>query len=143
MKIEYSTTAKATPEQVWSVFSDLEGWSRWSNFFRSAKWLTGTPWTPSSEAALELAQPSFKLQVKTAEAAAPNKASYTANVMGVAVKQWFEFSPLNDGTLMKARIELNGPAVFLINEDMKKRGTAIFGQWFEAMKAEAEAKTGA
>ena len=139
MKIEYSTVTKATPEQVWSVFSNLEGWSKWSSFFKESKWVSGTPWAPGSEAFLELAQPSFKLKVKTAETAAPNRASYTASVMGIAVQQWFDFAAQpSGGTLMKTWITLDGPMVFLINDDMKKKGTAIFAQWFDAMKAQAE-----
>jgi hypothetical protein len=139
MKIEYSTITKAIPEQVWSVFSDLDGWSKWSSFFKESKWVSGTQWAPGSEAFLELAQPSFKLKLKTAEAVAPNRASYKAEVMGIAIQQWFEFvAQPAGGTLMKTWIEFNGPMVFLINEDMKKKGTAIFAQWFEAMKAQAE-----
>lgn len=139
MKIEYATTTHATPEQVWAVFSNMEGWSKWSSFFKESKWVSGTPWTPGSEAFIELAQPSFKVKVKTVEASAPNRASYTTTVMGTTAKQTFDFQAQpTGGTLMKTWIDLDGPAVFFINDDMKKKGTALFAQWFDAMKAQAE-----
>ena len=65
--------------------------------------------------------------------------SCVANVMGINIEYAFDFISQPDGaTRMQAGVELSGPAVFLINDEMKQKGMAAFTQWFEALKSESE-----
>lgn len=139
MKLEYSTVAKCRAEDIWNVFTDPSRWSEWSSLLTGLQWTEGAPWQPGSQSVIEIAQPAFKLKTTVKECAAPNKIVWTGAAMGVNIENTFEFTVQPDGTtLMKAAIDLSGPAVFFINDDMKKKGMAAFTPWFESLRAQAE-----
>lgn len=139
MKLEYSTVARCRSEDVWTTFTDSTRWSEWSSLLAGVEWTSGDAWQPGSQSVLELAQPAFKLKATMKESAPPNRLVWTGAVMGVSIENVFEFTAQPDGTtLMKAAIDLSGPAVFLINDEMKKKGMAAFVPWFEALKTQAE-----
>lgn len=139
MKLEHSTTAKCRPEEVWGVFVDADRWREWSTLLAGMTWTQGEPWQLGSQGIIELAQPAFKLKATVKESVPPERVVWTGEVMGVKIESAFHFVAQPGGdTLMRAVIELSGPAVFFINEDMKKKGMAAFTPWFEALRARAE-----
>ena len=139
MKLEYSTVAQCRPEDIWSVFTDSTRWSEWSSLLAGIHWISGNPWQPGSQAVIEIAQPVFKMKSTMKEASPPQRLVWTGAVMGVNIENTFEFSAQPDGTtLMKAAIELSGPGVFFINDEMKKKGMAAFVPWFDALRLQAE-----
>ncbi|MEO6119823.1 MAG: SRPBCC family protein [Terriglobales bacterium] len=145
MKLEYSTVARCRPEDIWAVFTDSTRWSEWSSLLAGVQWTSGEPWTPGSQGVIELAQPAFKLKSTMKEALPPQRIVWAGAVMGVNFECAFRFTPEASGitpdaatTLMHAAIDLSGPAVFFINDDMKKKGMAAFTPWFDALKAQAE-----
>jgi len=144
MKLEYSTVAHCRPEEIWSTFTDSTRWSEWSSLLAGVQWTSGEPWQPGSQGVIELAQPAFKLKSTIKEAVPPQRIVWTGAVMGVNFECTFQFTAppsgvMPDGTTqMQAAIELSGPAVFFINDEMKKKGMAAFTPWFDALKAQAE-----
>lgn len=139
MKLEHSTTAQCRPEDVWGVFADAARWREWSTLLAGMQWTQGEPWQPGSQGVIELAQPAFKLKATVRESSPPSRVVWTSEVMGVKVECAFDFvSQLDNRTLMKAAIDLSGPAVFFINDEMKKKGMAAFTPWFDALRARAE-----
>ncbi len=139
MKLEYSTVARCRPEDIWNVFTDSTHWSEWSSLLAGVQWTSGDPWQPGSQGVIEIAQPSFKLKSTIKEAVPPQRIVWTGAVMGVNFESAFVFTPQVDlTTLMQAVIELSGPAVFFLNDDMKKKGMAAFEPWLDALKTQAE-----
>ena len=139
MKAEYSTVAKSQPAQVWQIFADTASWPTWNGLVSGVEWIDGPPTQAGSHFILELSQPAFKLKATVKECAEPNRFAFSGNAMGVSLDCALDFTPQAEGsTLMTGAIELSGPAVFLINDDMKQRGVAVFAGWFEALKAESE-----
>lgn len=144
MKLEYSTVARCRPEDIWKVFTDSTRWSEWSSLLAGVQWTSGEPWQAGSQGIIELAQPAFKLKSTMKEATPPHRIVWTGAVMGVNFECAFQFTAQPSGitpdatTLMHAAIDLSGPAVFFINDDMKKKGMAAFTPWFDALKAQAE-----
>jgi Polyketide cyclase / dehydrase and lipid transport len=138
IKLEYSTTAQCKPESVWQAFTEVDRWPEWSDLFAKASWVEGDPWQLGSKLLLEVGQPAAKVKATVSESAAPNRATWSGNVMGVTIEHRFEFLPEPEGTLMQSKIELSGPATFFINGDMQKKGLEMFSNWFDSMKAQAE-----
>lgn len=139
IKLEHSTFAKCPVESVWQAFTEVERWPEWSKLFAKATWIGGPPWEKDSVLLLEVAQPPAKVRAEVAEAAAPNRASWKGNVMGVTIKHDFNFAAQPDGnTKMQSYIDLSGPAAFFISNEMKKKGLDAFIEWFDAMRAQAE-----
>jgi len=139
MKLEHSTTAKCRPEDAWGVFADAARWREWGSLLAGMTWTQGEPWQPGSQGVIELAQPAFKLKATVKESAPPERVVWTSEVMGVKIESAFHFvAQPGDTTLMRAAIELSGPGVFFINDDMKKKGMAAFTPWFDALRARAE-----
>lgn len=142
MRLEYSIPVQCTPERLWSVFTQAENWPAWSTLVKQASWIEGQAWTPGSKFLIEIAQPQFKLKADATQASAPNRFAWKGSVMGVSVEHHFDFSAQADGTtLAKSWIELSGPAVFFINEQMKKKGLAIFGEFMQGLKRQAESQS--
>jgi hypothetical protein len=139
MKLEYSTVAKCRAEAVWAVFAESSRWSEWSTLLAGVHWLEGQPWQAGSVGLIELNQPAFKLKATVKESTPPTRVVWTGAVMGVNIECTFEFLAQPDNTtLMKAAIDLSGPGVFFINDDMKKKGLAAFTPWFDAMRTRSE-----
>ncbi|HUS18566.1 MAG TPA: SRPBCC family protein [Terriglobales bacterium] len=139
MKLEYSTVAQCRAEDVWAVFTDSTRWSEWSPLLSGMQWTSGEPWQPGSQAVVEIPQPSFKLKSTIKGSTPPSRMIWTGGAMGVSFECVFDFTPAAEGsTRMNAAIDLSGPAVFFINDDMKKKGLATFASWFESLKAQAE-----
>jgi hypothetical protein len=139
IKLEYSTTAQCKLESVWQTFTEVDRWPEWSSLFAKASWIEGDPWQVGSKLLLEVAQPAAKVKATVSESAAPNRAVWSGNVMGVTIEHRFEFlAQADDSTLMQSKIELSGPATFFINGDMQKKGLEMFSNWFDSMKTQAE-----
>jgi uncharacterized membrane protein len=141
MKIEYSTAVQSSVERVWEVFTHTENWPTWSKLVKQASWIEGPAWTAGSKFLIELSQPQFKLKAEAAEVSSPHAFSWKGNVMGIAIAHHLQFDSQPDGsTLVKSWIELSGPAVFFINEEMKKKGLAMFGEFMAGLKLQAETR---
>src|SRR4051812_38692823 len=108
MKLEHSTVANCSVESAWQAFTEVERWPEWSKLFSRATWIGGPPWEKVSVLLLEVAQPSAKVRAEVSEIAAPNRAAWTGNVMGVTIKHNFNFASQPDGsTKMHSEIELS------------------------------------
>ena len=141
MKIDYSTSANCSPEQVWAVFSDVSTWSQWNPMAR-ASWVEGEPWQTGSQILLEPTQAPTKIKAKVVDSALPHSVSWQGSAMGVTFVHRFDFTSQPDGTtLMKTVVDLSGAATFFISNKMKQQGIDMFAQWFNALKTEAEKRT--
>jgi hypothetical protein len=140
MRLDHSLLVQCTPERLWEIFTQAENWPAWSKLLKRASWIEGPAWLAGSKFLLEI-QPEFKLKAEAAKVLAPNAFTCKGNVMGIAFQHDFEFTAQPDGaTLAKTWIELSGPAVFFINEDMKKKGLASFAEFMAGLKQQAESR---
>jgi uncharacterized protein YndB with AHSA1/START domain len=139
MKLEYAVPVQCSPERLWQVFTQAESWPAWSKLVKQASWTEGPAWVAGSKFLIEIAQPQFKLKAEAAEVSAPHAFTWKGTVMGVAIEHRFDFAAQADGsTLAKSSIQLSGPAVFFINEDMKRKGLAMFAEFMNGLKQQAE-----
>ena len=141
MRLEYAVPVQCSPEKLWQAFTQAESWPAWSKLVKQASWIEGSAWTAGSKFLIEIAQPQFKLKAEAAEVSAPHRFAWKGSVMGVAVEHHFDFAAQPDGSsLAKSWIDLSGPAVFFIHEDMKKKGLAMFAEFMNGLKQQAESR---
>ena len=108
---------------------------------KQATWIEGPAWNAGSKFLIEIAQPQFKLKAEAAAVSAPHDFTWKGTIMGTAIEHHFEFAAQPDGTtLAKSWIDLSGPAVFFINDDMKKKGLAMFVEFMGGLQQQAEAR---
>lgn len=138
VKLEYSTVANCSPQQVWEQFAKTEKWAQWTTFIQGARWISGEPWQMGSEIELAVAQPPLKLKGKLTESKPPFVFMIKGGTMGLSVEHEFAFVEQQDKTLMATRMTINGPGTMFINDAIKDRAIAGFAQWFEQLKQAAE-----
>src|SRR3954464_6808149 len=98
-RLEFQTTARCTPEQVWKVFADLERWSQWNPVIGKSHWLAGNSWQLGNRFLMEIVRPrrmTFKLVIM--ECTPPNRVAWTGKVPGFTGTHWHEFIAQPDGT---------------------------------------------
>jgi hypothetical protein len=141
MRLDHSIPVQCSPEELWQVFTQTDSWPAWSKLVKQASWIEGPAWTIGSKFLIETAQPPFKLKAEAARVSAPHSFAWKSSVMGIAIEHHFDFAAQPDGsTVAKSWVDLSGPAVFFINEDMKEKGLAIFAEFMWGLKQQAESR---
>jgi hypothetical protein len=139
MRFDHSIPVQCSPEKLWRTFMQVENWPAWCKLVKNASWVEGTPWTAGSKFLIEITQPQFKLKAEAAEVAGPHTFTWKGSVMGITIDHHFHFDPQPDGsTLAKSWMELSGPAVFFVNDEMKQKGVARFAEFMAGIKQQAE-----
>lgn len=139
-RLEYSTVAECTPQDVWAAFCHVENWPTWSSVLSDTRWIEGEPWIPGSRFHMQILQPvpvTFRPEVL--ECSPPNRVHWTGGSSGINAEQWFSFELQPDGkTEMKTWQEFTGPATFMFGERIRRAITNIYVDLFRSLKAEAE-----
>lgn len=143
IKLENTVVAKATPAEVWAQFEDITKWpTNVPSIIGAAKWENGEPWKPGSKFSMKLLKPMpVYFSPEVLDAAPPNSVHWIARGSSVTAEQWFTFEAQPDGsTKMTARQTFDGPMTFMFGETVQRQISAMFDEWMNKVKAQAEGK---
>lgn len=139
--LQNSLSTSASPEALWRHFSDITQWpATVPSVIGAAKWESGQPWQPGSRFSMKLLKPmpvSFVPEIL--DAAPPNSVHWIARGTSVTAEQWFSFDPQPDGTTKaSARQTFDGPMTFMFGETIRSQITAMYDEWLNVLKTQAE-----
>ena len=139
IRLEYATTAKCRPEQLWKVFQKMEQWAWWNPCVTRSKWTSGQAWEKGSHFRMELERPrrmAFDCEVLEAS---PNKVAWRGKGGTVTGEHWFSFEENGDGTTkMKTWETLTGFGTLFLGKGMQEKTVDVYKVWLERLAAEAE-----
>ena len=140
IRLEYSVTAKCTPQQAWKKFEALEHWSWWTRGIAQARWVEGQPWQKGSRFLMQVLQPrNVTFRPVILESDPPRKVGWVGKAAGITGEHWFSFEPQSDGTTMlKTWEDFSGWVTIFWTNGIRKSIVAMYAEWLEALKAEAE-----
>ncbi len=141
LQIEHTVTIPRPPQRVWAVFEDLPAWPKWNPVTPSARWLTEGQWRRGARMAITLRlrnkRMTFRPEVVAVE---PNhRVTWVGRGFGVTGRHSFTFEAEGSGTRVTTTETFSGPLLFLYRFMMPPaRIRAMFVQWLDALRAEAE-----
>ena len=141
IQLQNSVIARCTPETLWQHFSDITQWpSTVPSIVGSAKWESGEPWHPGSRFSMKLLNPMpVYFSPEVLDSSPPNSVHWIARGTSVTAEQWFTFEPQADGTTrLSARQTFDGPMTFMFGETIQKQITAMYDEWLNTLKTQAE-----
>lgn len=133
---EYEQVTAATPETVWSLLADVEGWGGWNdgidNIALDAPLAVGTTFrmTPPGEATLTST---------VAELVPGRRITDVTELDGVVVRVAHDLVPHRGGTRVTYRIEVAGPTDPEVAEQIGRAVSADFPDVLANLAAAAEA----
>lgn len=108
----------ASPQVVWTCFSDLGRWPQWFPALTVAEWTGGTPWTLGARLrqAVRLGFPfgTVTSESTIVEISPAPYAAWKGTVGGMEAVHGFRFDPTACGTEVISRHEFYGPAAHLL-----------------------------
>jgi len=115
-RVEYSVTARASPEELWAAFSDLSRLLG-RGIYSDASWTQGEPWRTGSRLRYVVVKPvETTVSAVVTHSEPPLKVGLLNHALGVTVQQMVIFTRLKDSTrvhlVMDAVGESNAPASF-------------------------------
>ena len=142
LKLEYAFVAHCGPQHVWRVFQEIEQWPRWDPVaIRSARWVSGTPWTKGSRFEISVNKPmSYTIIPEILEVESPIYLHWCGKGSGVIGEQFFIFKPLPDGsTEMRTLQEYSGAPVLIFGNKIRQPILDGIAHMFNMIREEAEA----
>jgi hypothetical protein len=142
IQLEHSTFGRCKPDHVWQHFQQIENWpASVPKVIGNAGWTEGQPWTKGSKFSMKLLQPMpMYVKPEIIECNAPQSVHWIAPGSAVTAKQWFSFEEQPDGTTkLTARQEFDGPMTFMFGETIQKQIRAMYVEWMDVLKGQAEA----
>lgn len=138
--LEYSVTARCTPEQAWKKFQVLEQWPWWNRLIAQSRWLEGQPWQKGSRFLMQVLRPrNVTFRPVIVDSNPPHKVGWVGKGPGITGEHWFSFEPQSDGvTLLKTWEDFSGYLTFLWGAGTRKSIVAMYAEWLEALKTEVE-----
>lgn len=140
LRLGYSTSAKCQPQHVWQKFEKLEEWAWWNPVIGQARWLEGERWQKGGRFLFQLMKP-WVMTFKPAiiESAPPQRVAWVGTAFGFKGEHWFSFEEQHDGaTLLKTWEEMSGFMTLLFSAGTRQKLLAMYREWLEALKVEAE-----
>ena len=136
----------APPQQVWRLFSDIEGWPQWNPICLKASMLKGQPWEVGSRLHFTIKPWWVALNVKATvvESDPPRQVTWLGRWPGLYGQHTFTFEPEEAGTRVISSELFGGPlqwATAFVSPLGKVRELVV--QWLAAIKAEAERREAA
>ena len=141
-RVEYSVTAKASPQQLWDAFCDL-GRLLDRGIYSEAAWTQGEPWLRGSRLRYVVLQPvEATVSAVVTHIEPPLKVGLLNHALGVTVQQMVIFTRLKDSTrvdlVMDAVGESTGPASFDVTQVLtffaKDALDTMLARWREKQK---------
>jgi hypothetical protein len=139
--LQNSLSTSASPEILWRHFSDITQWpATVPSVVGAAKWESGEPWKQGSRFSMKLLKPMpVYFSPEVLDATRPNSAHWIARGTSVTAEQWFSFHAQPDGTTtISARQTFDGPMTFMFGESIQKQITAMYDEWLNILKTQAE-----
>lgn len=134
---EYSLTAEASPEAVWQLLSDVDGWGAWNDGIETIK-LDGPL---AVGASFQMKPPGEDVLTSTIAELEPNRLFTDVTDLGDLVfRVRHELEPLpGGGTSITFRMEVTGPAADAVGEEVGTAVSADFPRVIAALAAAAKA----
>jgi hypothetical protein len=142
LKLEYATIARCGPQHVWRVFQEIEQWPRWDPAaIRSARWVSGTPWTKGSRFEISVIKPmSYTISPEILEVEPPIYLHWRGKGSGVTGEQFFIFKSLPDGTTeLRTLQEYSGAPILFLGNKLRQPILDGIAHMFRMIREEAEA----
>jgi hypothetical protein len=140
IRLEYSTSAKCSPQHVWQKFEKLEEWAWWNPVIGQARWLQGQRWQQGGRFLFQLMRPrlmTFKPVI--IESAPPHRLAWVGTASGFKGEHWFSFEEQSDGsTMLKTWENMSGPLTLFFGKGTRNKIVGSYREWLEALKVEAE-----
>jgi hypothetical protein len=132
---EHSQTTTATPRQIWPLYADVAAWLRWDRGLTSVT-LEGPFAAGSSGMLTPAGQDGLPFTIVDAT---PNKEFTDETAIPGAVLRFIHrLDPVEGGTRVTHRLEIDGPAADEIGPNLGPMITADFADAVEALVALAE-----
>jgi hypothetical protein len=141
-RVEYSVTARATPEELWAAFCDL-GRLLGRGIYSEATWTEGEPWRTGSRLRYVVVQPvEATVTAVVTHIEPPLKVGLLNHALGVTVQQMVIFTRLKDSTrvdlVMDAVGQPTAPASFDVTQALtffaKDALDTMLARWREKQK---------
>jgi hypothetical protein len=141
-RVEYSVTARASPEELWAAFSDLSRLLG-RGIYSEAAWTKGEPWRTGSRLRYAVVQPvEATVSAVVTHSEPPLKVGLLNHALGVTVQQMVVFTRLKDSTrvdmVMDAVGESNAPATLDVTQALnffaKDTLDSMLARWREKQK---------
>ena len=98
----------ASPEQVWGVFSKVEGWRTWDWMgMADAAWLSGEPWSEGS--VIRGGHRPFVYDCVIEECSPPHRVTWDGRGARVDARHTYRFDPHERGCLIVSEETFSGP----------------------------------
>jgi hypothetical protein len=119
-RVEYSVTARTTPEELWAAFCDLSRLLG-RGIYSEATWTGGEPWRTGSRLRYVVIQPvETTVSAVVTQIEPPLKVGLLNHALGVTIQQMVVFTPLKDSTrvdlVMDAVGQSTAPASFDVTQ---------------------------
>jgi hypothetical protein len=96
-RVEYSVTARATPEELWRAFSDLSRLLG-RGIYSEATWTEGQPWQTGSRLRYVVVQPvQATVSAVVTLSEPPSKVGLLNHALGITAQQLVTFTRMNQG----------------------------------------------
>jgi hypothetical protein len=143
IKVDYSTIANCSPEDLWRVIEDLSRWPRFDpDAIAGARWTHGEPWQPGSKFEIRLQKPTaINLVPEVVQCEPPIFFQIKAGGAGVKGEAVFVFkiiSPVQ--TEMRTVQEFSGAPLLFLGDKIKRGVEMGVTELFARLKAEAESQ---
>ena len=133
---EHSTQTTATPEAVWTVWSDVERWPEWNGDLERAE-ISG-PFDAGSTITMH-PRVGDAIELRLADVSKPVRFTDEADLGQVIVRTVHEIRPDDgDGSRIVYRMEIRGPAADTIGAQVGPEITADFPDVLAALAERAE-----
>lgn len=141
VRIQHTITIPRPPERVWAVFEDLPAWPKWNPATLGARWLSEGLWRCGArmEITLRLKNKRTTFRPEVVTVAPGRRVTWVVRGFGVTRRNTFTFEVEGGGTRVTTVETFTGPLLFLYRLVMPPAHIgAMFVQWLEALRAEAE-----
>lgn len=143
--VEERIEVHASPEVLWTCFSDLGKWPHWFPALVEARWIAGNPWTLGAQFQQTI-RFGFPLghvrQVAAIVEISPSPyVAWKGLAAGIETAQGFCFDATRGGTLVLSRHEFYGSAALLVRLLYARRVHAIYRAALQGLKAYVETGT--
>lgn len=139
-RYEYSVVTRATPEQAWSVYSHVERWPSWTDYYDRVRWTAGEPWKVGSHLRLRFVKPiPFELEQVVVACTPAERVGCTDHAMGTTMIQWVTFPPVKlGGTEIAIWAEFTGMMPMVAGKSIRQIVDDYMRGWYDRMAAECD-----
>ena len=134
-RLEYAVFTEASPELAWRIFSNIELWPKFCDFYEEVRW-KGSPWTPGSKLLLKFGGAVAGLVTRVVTSCTPaHHVSWISHIRGCTMEQWVSFESFHGNTRVTTWSEATGAAKPKEDIDFLEN---MIQTWFERFRQECD-----